>query len=301
VIVDASVQDCHFMFERFARNFDVVVVNTLALPNVVQQLAAVDGLDVVWWLHEAQSIAHEAAIKRSAESRRVRLFCNSAYSREYFPAGSHAEVLYYGVPDRRDDVGLASRPEWMTFVVSGTVEPRKGQDIFVKAIALLPAHVRENCRFLITGNLSDPNRLFWEPVQAAMAAMPEINYLGLLAHDDMLDLIARSDVLVCCSRDEPFSLVVMEAAMLGKPSILSTNVGARDVFGPVTACEIFESENAQALAERMFFAYQNREAMARMGEAARKAFEQELTVEAFSERFFQMVLRGGCAKQGNVV
>ncbi len=292
VIVDASVRDGHFLFERFARNFDVIVVNTQALPTVVQQLSAVDGLDVVWWLHEAQSIAHEPAVRQAAESGRVRLFCNSAYSRRYFPAGSHADVLHYGVPDRRGDVGLASRPECMTFVVSGTVEPRKGQDIFVDAIALLPERMRQACRFLITGKLSEPNRLFWEPVQATMTAMPEISYLGLLDHQDMLDLIARSDVLVCCSRDEPFSLVVMEAAMLEKPSIVSTNVGAAGVFGPLKACEIFESESAQALAERMLYAYENREAMAKMGEAARKVFEQELTVEAFSARFSQMVLRG---------
>ena len=83
----------------------------------------------------------------------------------------------------------------MTFVLAGTLEARKGQDLFVEAIKLLPESLRRECQFLITGKLWEPQRAFWDTVQANMAGMPEIKYLGLLDHDEMLDLIARSDVL----------------------------------------------------------------------------------------------------------
>jgi glycosyltransferase involved in cell wall biosynthesis len=292
VIVDGSVRDGHFLFERFARNFDVVVVNTLTLANVVRRLSAIDGLDVVWWLHEAKAIAEEAAIKRSTEWERVRIVCNSEYAHKYLPGGARAEVLHYGIPDRRSDVGVASRPERMTFVLAGTLERRKAQDIFVEAIALLPEGVRKNCQFLLTGKLWEGNRSYWELVQATMAILPECKYLGPLNHRDMLDVIAHVDVLVCCSRDEPFSLVVMEAAMLGKPSILSANVGIVDLLKHGRSCAIFESGNASALAKQMRDAFENRDAMARMGQAARQVFERELTLEAFSERFFQKALHG---------
>jgi O-antigen biosynthesis protein len=300
VIVDASVKQGHFLFERFARNFDVVVVNTMALTSVVRQLRAVDGLDVVWWVHEAQAIVHEDAIKQSIGWGQVRLVCNSEYSRGYFPGGA-AEVLHYGIPDRREAARVSTRPERMTFVLAGTLEPRKGQDIFVEAVAALPKHVRENCEFLITGKLWKEHHSFWESVQAAMAAIPEVKYLGLLNHRDMLDVIAGSDVLVCCSRDEPFSLVVLEAAMLGKSSILSTNVGAGDVFGPKGACAIFESGNARALTELMVDAFEDRDALDRMGQIARQVFEREFTSEAFSERFFRTVLHGTSVAQSVLV
>lgn len=295
VIVDASIRDGHFLFERFARNFDVVVVNTLALANVVHQLSAIDGLDVVWWLHEGKAIAEEAAVKQSTAGKQVRVICISKYAHKFLPRGGRAEVLHNGIPDRWYDVGVASRSERMTFVLAGTLEHRKAQDLFVEAIALLPEHVRENCRFLLTGKLWDENRSYWKSVQATMATMPEVKYLGLFNHRDQLDLFARSDVLVCCSRDEAFSLVALEAAMLGKPSILSTNVGSVEVLG--TACAVFESDNALALAEQMLRAFENREAMARMGEAARKVFERELTLEAFSERFFLKVLQDTSVRQ----
>ena len=76
----------HFLFERFARNFDVVVVSTVALTNVVRQLNAIDGLDVVWWLHEAKDLPNQVAAHEISEWWGVRFFCNSEYSREYLPA-----------------------------------------------------------------------------------------------------------------------------------------------------------------------------------------------------------------------
>jgi glycosyltransferase involved in cell wall biosynthesis len=292
VIVDASVRSGHFLFERFARNFDVVVVNTLDFAPLVRRLGAIDGLDVVWWLHEAKAIEKETSVKLIAGWEQVRIVCTSEYARKYLPVGVHAEVLLNGIPDRWEDVNAVSPPELMTFVLAGTLEQRKAQDIFVEAIALLPERVREDCQFLITGKLWDRNHSYWQQIQDRMATMPQVKYLGLLAHRDLLDLLARSDVLVCCSRDEPFSLVVMEAAMLGKPSILSTSVGSASVFVPGNACAIFESGSAPALAKQIIDAFENREAMARMGVAARKVFERNLTLEAFSERFFQKVLRG---------
>jgi glycosyltransferase involved in cell wall biosynthesis len=291
VIVDASVRDGHFLFERFARNFDVVVVNTLVLANVVRQLSAIGGLDVVWWIHEAQTITKEAAIQQSSEWKQVRIVCISEYARKYFPVGTHAEVLHNGIPDMRAVVGVASRPERMTFILVGTLERRKGQDIFVEAISLLPKHVRENCQFLLTGKLWEQFRPYWNSVQTTMATMPEVKYLGHLNHREQLDLIAHCDVLVSCARDEPFSLVAMEAAMLGKPSILSTNVGCSDVFVPGKSCAIFESGCTLALAMQILDAFKNREEMANMGNAARQVFEQELTLDRFSERFFRQVLR----------
>ena len=84
VIVDASLRDGHFLFERFARNFDVVVVNTLALAKVVEQLRVIDGLDVIWWLHEAQAIARELTIQQTSEEGRVRIICVSEYASQVY-------------------------------------------------------------------------------------------------------------------------------------------------------------------------------------------------------------------------
>ena len=178
----------------------------------------------------------------------------------------------------------------LTFLLSGTIEPRKGQDLLVEAVGLLPEHVRAACRFLMTGKLWELHHEFWRAIEANMARLPEVSYLGLRDHRAQLELIAGSDVIVCASRDEPWSLVVVEAAMASKPSILNEHVGAAEMFD-AESCFMFESGSALSLAGELLAAYERRGELARMGQAARRTFERDLTLEAFGRRFSAMLAR----------
>jgi hypothetical protein len=78
--------------------------------------------------------------------------------------------------------------------------------------------------------------------------------------------------------------------MLSKPTILSDRVGNREMFD-AASCFIFEPVSAPALARQLLTAYERREDLKRMGLAARRRFEQELTLDAFGERFLALVSR----------
>ena len=80
VIIDASVRHNHFLFERFARNFDLAVVNTIAFLGVVRQLSAIETLRTVWWLHEARSLAADLQGIEGVHWARVHVLCNGAYA-----------------------------------------------------------------------------------------------------------------------------------------------------------------------------------------------------------------------------
>jgi O-antigen biosynthesis protein len=293
-ILDASLGQGHFLFERFARNFDLAVVNTIALSAVVRQLSAIENLRTVWWLHEAQSLATDLRSIDDVQWARVQVLCNGAYARHFVPDGIDAEILHYGIPDdaSREGEARASRP--MTFLLSGTIEPRKGQDILVDAIALLPEHVRRDCRFLMTGNLWELHHAFWWEIEGKMVRLPEVAYLGPRDYREQLRLMAESDVVVCASRDEPWSLVVMEAAMLRKPSIVNEHVGAAEMFDEAS-CFCFECGSPPSLAGQLLAAYERRDELPAMGRAARRVFERELTLDAFGARFLAMVGRQAAA------
>lgn len=77
--------------------------------------------------------------------------------------------------------------------------------------------------------------------------------------------------------------------MLSKPIILNQNVGIADMFTHGESCLLHETENTQSLAAQMLWAYENREAAAQIGCNARKIFEQELTIEQFSQNFMQIL------------
>jgi len=229
VILDAALRDGHVLFERFARNFDLAIINTVVVATLARQLAALPDLRCLWWLHEPEMLRDLAKIPDGVAWSRLRLLCVSDYARSFLPAPRSAEVLRCGIPD--SPLARGARPHAagpLTFVCSGSIEPNKGQDLLVEAVALLPPGIRRDCRFVISGKLWDANRGFWEPLTRKMATLPEIAYVGPVDHERNLALIAGGDVLVCPSRNESALLVVMEAAMLGRPAILSDRVGAAE-------------------------------------------------------------------------
>lgn len=289
VIVDQSLCEGHFLFERFARNFDVVVANTMAVSDVVHQLEAIDNLDVVWWLHEGRALETALGAEPGIDSTRVRLLCVSEYARSCLPAGFHAEVLYNGIPDRSGEIQKRLPADRCTFVLAGTIEHRKGQDLFVDAILLLPEDVRASCRFLMTGKLAEQNIPFWSEVRERMGTAPEIEYLGLLNHSELLELLGGADAIVCCSRDEAFSLVAVEGAMVAKPSIVSPNVGIAELLEHDKSCLLFEAESAASLAEQLLAAFENRAKMREIGLQARKIYEEKFTIDRFSEEFLRLL------------
>lgn len=291
VIIDESIDQNHFLFSRFARNFDLVVVNTIALAAVVRQLSAIENLRTVWWLHEARSLVTELQTVGDVQWARVQVLCNGAYSRQFVPEGISVELLRYGIPDAVPEIeedGRGAAP--VTFFLPGTVEPRKGQDIFVDAVGLLPPYVRRECRFILSGKIWEMHRGFWQAIEAKTAGLPEVSYLGLQDHQTHLRLLMESDVLVCASRDDPWPLVVIEGAMMRRAIILNENVGVGEMFDE-SSCFRFQSGSATSLAGQMLAAYEMRNELAQMGRVARRVFERELTLQAFSDRFLQMVER----------
>lgn len=290
VIIDESIRQDHFLFERFARNFDLAIANTIDLIDVVRQLSKIDILRTVWWLHEAQGLLEKPLLTCGISWERVQTLCVSHYARQFVPHAIPSTVIHNGVPDLGDQGVVPPSSNKLTFVVAGTLEPRKGQDILIEAIALMPIEMRHECRFVFTGKLWDGNKGFWEKAKAQAMNMPEVEYLGLLNHEDVLRLMSSSDIIVCPSRDDPFPLVVVEAAMLSKPSILSDHVGVREVFDEAS-CFVFESEDAKALAAQLAAAYERRESLSTMGQAARVVYDRDLSMKVFSERFTAFILK----------
>ena len=304
VIIDASLRDNHFLFERFARNFDLAIVNTSVLQGVVRQLSAIPILRTIWWAHESELLTSSLKDLPGVFWDRVRLLCVSEYARTFLPPGMQADLLRYGIPDEASGEGAERSPRPLTFVVSGTIEPRKGQDVLVDAVAMLSPEIRAQCRFVLAGKLWDLHRDFWSRIQAKMTDLPQIEYVGLLDHDANIDLIRNADVLLCCSRDESVSIVVMEAAMLSKPSIISDRVGAAE-FLDEDACFIFQSGNASALAAQISEAYARRDDLLRMGAAARRHFDQKMTFERFAQELLALVAQetarsAACAPQSRI-
>ena len=291
VIIDASVATYHFLFERFARNFDVAVVNTSALRVVVEQLATLPTLRTLWWLHESALLSEHLEDVPASIWGRVTAVCVGRYAQSFLPEGVPSTVLFNGLQDHSDRVlpaPILDAEGKLVFLLVGTIEPRKGQDLFVEAILGLPAELRSECRFVLAGKLWPDHQGFWDRIAARIAEHPEVSYLGDVSHDAALALIAGCDVLVSCSRDDAFSLVSVEAAQFAKPLILSDHVGASEVLDERCAF-LFPSQDVEALRACLTRAHDGRAQLPAMGLAARKIYEAHLTDAEFARNFLTLV------------
>ena len=287
VIIDESVPANHFLFGGFARNFDAVVVNTIELYGVVRQLQAVEDLRLIWWIHEAQSLAPFFDQLQEVGIGSAQLVCVSGYARRFVPDRYRSDVLHNAVPDASHTLPTRNNRGVFTFVLTGTIEPRKGQDLFAEAILLLPRELRRACRFVIVGKLWEMRLPYWNAINKK--AGEEIEYLGLLGHQEALALMNDADVIVCPSRDEPSSLAVIEGAMLAKPAIVSANVGVAEMFTHGSSCLEFEANSAASLAQQLKYAIEHPENMKKLGAAARRVYEREFDIRAFTDRLMRLI------------
>ncbi len=289
VIIDESINYDHFLFKEFAKNFDKVVVNTIALAHVVDYLSNIDNLDILWWLHESQSLAHQLPHYLDIAKRNVRIICVSNYAKSFVPEQFSAEILLNGIKQHNVEKNK-NKERNFTFLLLGTIEPRKGQDIFCQAITRLDKNIVDKCNFVLAGKLWDGNQgFFQENIEPVLKNHPTVEYKGSVSPDFAHTLISNADVLVSCSRDDPLPLVTIEAAQHSKALILNENVGTSEIFEKEGGCLLFKSENADSLANQMKFAYENQEKMKQMGLAAHKSFEQHFTFEKFSESFISLI------------
>ncbi|MCW2778667.1 MAG: glycosyl transferase family 1, partial [Frankiales bacterium] len=114
-------------------------------------------------------------------------------------------------------------------VTVGGIEPRKGSEELVEAVALLgPGAVLA----VGGGETLWDYRAFRADVDAGARALGvDLRVLGPLPQQEVPDLVAAADVFALPSRKEGFGLVAMEALAAGVPVVLRDLPVFREVFG----------------------------------------------------------------------
>lgn len=275
---------------ELAGQFDVVVGNTIISWPAVRAAHA-EGKPVIWYLHEtlvAVRLTRENPEIAPALELATLLVTPTRQTARVFEGITQTpiEVVPYGIPAAaavaRNGTGAA-----VTFITAASIEPRKGQDILVEAIKRLPPKMRSAPQFKIVGRPLD--RPFVEEVEASAAGLSNIEFTGERNHSQSLELLAASDSLICCSRDETMPITILEAMSLGKV-IISADVGGisewvRDEMNGL----LVPSENPQALAGAIERCVDNPKLVARLRAGARRTFERHFTLERFAAHFGRLL------------
>ena len=111
----------------------------------------------------------------------------------------------------------------------GTLDWRKGPDLFLQIAKLTISQSDAPVQFLWIGG--DPSSLYGQQLQYDMGKAGVGQRLRLLGiRNDVADLLAASDVLLLTSREDPYPLVVLEAAAMGTPTVCFASAGGASEF-----------------------------------------------------------------------
>ncbi|MGH9886369.1 MAG: glycosyltransferase family 4 protein, partial [bacterium] len=175
---------------------------------------------------------------------------------------AHTVVVYPGIRPEdleggdggrfRGEIGVA--PGAPLVGMLARFDAWKGHRVFLEA-ARRVALRRGEARFAVVGGALNAA---WLPHVARYEAdmRAEAHRLGLDAaltfvphREDVAAAYAGLDVVVCPSLREPFGMVVIEAMAAGRPVIASDSGGPREILQDGRTGLLFETGNAQALAD----------------------------------------------------
>ena len=273
VIIDGSIRQRHWIFERFARNFDLVFVNTMSCFDAI--FALNDSLPpVLWWLHEGTYALNmmKSSMPKTLGNN-IHVFSISDYTTNALSnagfANYRVKSLPWGIKDMLYPCEDVSNDKF-TFIISGSIEERKGQDIVLSAISKLDPNIVIEAKFIFVGSVLDQS--IFESILQASYRKPNIVYFDALPKEQIIQMYQKADCMIIASRDEPMSLVAVESAILSKPFICSDHTGIAGYVDDGFNGIIFVSEDSDALADKLTFAIKNKDKMRIMGSHSRSIY-----------------------------
>ena len=289
-VVPAHTIDTARVNELKMNGVQLVVCNTVVTDAYVR---ALEGLvPLVWYVREASNVTDffRSNTSRIETLRRSRaICCVSEYAAEALRRYADGPIGI--VRNSVEDVSMlalpyeASRTRKHRFIQLGTIERRKGYDLFIAAFKALPQRYRDRAELHFAGGFINSGVSYSSYIFSQVKDEPAIHYHGLITDESQrIELISQMDTVVVASRDESCSLVALEGAMLSKPLIVTENVGAKYIIDSGNGL-IIESGSVAALRDAFMSMMDAGVAdLTTMGVRSRESYDHYASMDAYVER-----------------
>ena len=246
-------------------------------------------LPVVATVHGMNITSHELGICRTTGSHLITV-CQEAFTQalamgvppdrlalipngvdlERFRPGAGGEVF-------RAAIGVPLEAPLVGFV--GRLEPEKGPDLFLRAIAPL-YHNRPEVHFVMVGDGSMAGQL------AALAAQLGLGErLHMTGHQDVTaEVYGAFDLLAQTSRSEGMPLVLLEAMACGVPAVVIAVGGVVEVIENETTGQITGAGDWEGVGIRVGHLLEQPDKLRAMSQAARRRAEEHFDLQRSARR-----------------
>lgn len=273
--------------------YDIILVNSLPMIRMAIKLSK--KREVAVWIHECPDVYEcvrfwEKEIIEEIQRDTITIFAVSKRAREHFfqfyTTQKRVSILSLGIEDCREHCQLPRRG--FLYGLVGGIYARKGQDIFLSAVEMLPDMTLEKTFFFLAGKKTTGE--FGIDISRRAFKINNCILLGERTPQEIYALYGILDVVVVPSRQETVSMAAVEAMMMGKVCIVSDNTGIAEYIKQGKNGFVFHSENVEELNELMLWCYQHQECLKEIGVNARKTYEQNFSMEIFTHNL-QKTLR----------
>ena len=174
---------------------------------------------------------------------------------------------------------------------AGALEWRKGSDLFVQlALAICRRDPGRSVHFLWLGgqvNGTEARLLRYDVDKAGLGS--RVHFLG--ARSNPLDYIDLFDIFALTSREDPYPLVVLEAASLGKPIVCFEGAGGAPEFVEDDCGFVVPYMDVGAMVDRILVLLDSDELRGRLGDAAQRKVRQRHDLNAVAPRVLEIINR----------
>ena len=301
IVIDSLVLNDPSIFRvsSFINNFDIIIANTILSYNVVIESKALRK-KVIWMIHEGdfgkKLAQNNLNIRRAFKEADAVIFPSKIAKSKFieFETNYNFHVINCGIDslnlDRIQNKYKKNNSQRLSVAFVGSIEKRKGQDIFINALKNMPSRQRENFDFYFVGRILDSD--FYSKLLIKTKDFNNVHWLGELTPEKTLDFISTSDILVCCSIDETGPLVVIEAMAL-KKVVISTPVGIvpEIIVHSVNGLIIDLNNPNQSIIDNLLFVYQNVDCMQKISHLAYQTYCEKLTINRYANDINQLIKR----------
>lgn len=216
------------LLRRYRKQFDFILNNTVANGNLIHALKKLK-IPVLTYVHELDSVFDEnrSSALTTLGSSDFFLVPSGAVQRSLLNRGVPVEKmgdLPYFFP-RSSALGEAREqlrarfslpPDQFLVVGMGTATTRKGFDLFLEVVRMVSCSPSQ-VHFAWIGAVVNPDFV------KIAHGLPELTLTGELPHQP--DVLSMADLFLLSSREDPYPLVVIEAAQQGVPTLYFEGTG----------------------------------------------------------------------------
>lgn len=293
-----SLPILHEEDRKWIKTYDLIIVNVFQMMN--SAAFAVKERPVIWWIHEDRNYSVYTSTQKAFRQlhdnydwmKKIYILAVSRIAEEafnYYYPGMVSENLPFGIPDEFDKEIDTPREETnvnrLRLLIAGPYIDRKGYDILASSLDMMSDKCLSGLELWVAG----PHGNTIDELQLLFGDSKNVKYLGRLDHVSMMRVMSTVDVVVCPSRVETMSMVIVEGMMFGKICVTTNTTGVSQYIKNGINGFIVNTGDAEELSNTIIYIYMNRNKLQEIQLKARETYLKFFSMDVFTRNVDRVV------------